>query len=145
MPLPANSPARRSPALLLLALACASPAPTAPAPVPTPASMPAASASAPASVKKYIVMIEGRNLILASGGKPQRFAFSATRDVEARSPEEAAEHAIRTVHEDAELHNALLNDPSDPPRFVVTQQVQVESFESHRRPQRDYIFYADRN
>ena len=90
-------------------------------------------------------MIEGRNLIFASGGKPQRFGFSTTRDVEARSPEEAAERAIRSIREDEELNRALLNDPSDPPRIVVTQNVQVESFESHRRPDLDYIFYADRD
>jgi hypothetical protein len=144
MPLPANSPARLLPGLLLLALGCASGTPPTQAPASSStAALPAASATA--AVKKYIVMIEGRNLILASGGRPQRFGFSATRDVEAHSPEEAAERAIRTVREDAELHNALLNDPSDPPRFVVTQNVQVESFESHRRPDRNYIFYTDRD
>lgn len=146
MPLPTNSPARRLPGLLLLALACTSSPP--PAQVPASSATPATAlpaASATAAVKKYIVMIEGRNLILTSGGKPQRFGFSATRDVEARSPEEAAERAIRTVREDTELNNALRNAPNDPPRFVVTQKVQVESFESHHRPKRDYIFYADRD
>jgi hypothetical protein len=139
MPFPFDNPAHFLPALLLLALACAAPAPPAQAPAPAPA------VAASAAVKKYIVTIEGRNLLLTSGGRPQRFAFSATRDVEARSPEEAAERAIRTVREDAELHNALRNAPSDPPHFEVIQEVEVESFESHRRPKRDYIFYADRS
>ena len=96
------------------------------------------------AIKKYIVMIEGRNLILASDGRPERFGFSTTRDVEARSPEEAEQLAIRSVREDETLNRALLNAPADPPRIVVTQSVRVESFEDHRRPDIGYIFYADR-
>ena len=125
-------PVRRIPWLLLLAVACAGPAAVAPEPAETTA------------VGKYIVMIEGRNLIFASDGEPKRFGFSTTRDVEARSPEEAEQLAIQSVREDEKLNRALLNDPSNPPRIVVTQNVRVESFESHRRPDPEYIFYADR-
>ena len=133
MALHSNIPMRRFTWSLLLAVACAGPAPSAPEPI------------GATAVKKYIVMIEGRNLIFASGGTPQRFGFSTTRDIEARSPEEAEQRAIQSVREDDELNRALLNDPSDPPSIVVTQKVQVESFESHRRPDLDYIFYADRD
>jgi hypothetical protein len=117
--------------LLLLAIACAGPAAVAPEPSETTA------------VKKYIVMIEGRNLIFASEGRSKRFGFSTTRDVEARNPEEAEQLAIESVRRDEELNRALLNSPSDPPRIVVTQSVRVDSFESHRRPDSEYIFYAD--
>lgn len=126
-----NDPARRISCLLLLAIACAGPAAVAPEPSETTA------------VKKYIVMIEGRNLIFASEGRSKRFGFSTTRDVEARNPEEAEQLAIESVRRDEELNRALLNIPSDPPRIVVTQSVRVDSFESHRRPDSEYIFYAD--
>lgn len=132
MALEINDPARRIPCLLLLAVACASSATVAPEPAAT------------VGIKKYIVMIEGRNLILASDGRPERFGFSTTRDVEARSPEQAEQLAIRSVREDETLNRALLNAPKDPPRIVVTQSVRVESFENHRRPDVGYIFYADR-
>jgi hypothetical protein len=128
-----DNPALRLSGLLLLALACASSTPPATEPLQT------------AAVKKYIVMIEGRNLLFESDGRPQRFGFSATRDVEAHSPEEAEQRAIQSVRDDVELNQALLNDASDPPRIVVTQNVEVDSFESHRRPNLDYIFYADRD
>jgi hypothetical protein len=133
MALDFNDPARRIPWLLLLAIACAGPAAVAPEPAATTA------------VEKYIVMIEGRNLILVSEGKPKRFGFSTTRDIEARSPEEAAQLAIQSVREDRELNRALRNAPSNPPHIIVTQNIRVESFESHRRPDFDYIFYADRD
>jgi hypothetical protein len=135
-----NDRVKRIPCLLLLviALACSSSAAVAPAP----AKKPTARSTTPG---KYIVMIEGRNLIFASNGKPKRYGFSTTRDVKARSPEEAEQLAIRSVREDAELNRALLNDPSDPPRIVVTQKVRVESFELHRRPDSPYIFFADRD
>jgi hypothetical protein len=136
MALQFKSPVRRIPCLLLLAIACTGP--TAVAPKPT-------TATATTAVAKYIVMIEGRNLIFASGGKPKRFGFSTTRDIEAHSPEEAEQLAIQSVRQDEELNQALLNDPSDPPRIAVTQNVRVESFESHRRPDSEYIFYVDRD
>lgn len=135
MALQFNGPVRRIPWLLLLAIACTGPTAVAPEP----------KAKATTAVAKYIVMIEGRNLIFASGGKPKRFGFSTTRDIEAHSPEEAERLAIQSVREDEELNRALLNDPSDPPRIAVTQNVRVESFESHRRPDSEYIFYADRD
>jgi|GEM_PF-2322709 len=125
--------ARRLPWLLLLAIACASPPAMAPGP------------ATPATVEKYIVMIEGRNLIFASDGKPKRFGFSTTRDIEARSPEEAGRLAIESVKQDGELNRALLNGPSDPPRIVVVESVRVDSFETYRRPGYGYIFYADRD
>jgi len=135
-----NGTAERIPCLLLLAVTLACSGGTAVVPAP-----PKSAAAEPAAVEKYIVMIEGRNLIFASNGKPARFGFSTTRDVEARSPEEAERLAILSVREDEELNRALLNDPSDPPRIVATQNVRVESFESHRRPDSEYIFYADRD
>jgi hypothetical protein len=133
MALEFNDPVQRIPWLLLLAVACASPAAVAP------------ESTEATGAQKYIVMIEGRNLIFASDGRPRRFGFSTTRDVEARSPEEAEQLAIASVREDQELNRALLNGPSDPPRIVVVQNVRVESFESHRRPDPEYIFYADRD
>jgi len=141
-------PHKAAPSLawLLLAIGCvsseaAAPVPAAPQPAPT-AVQPAAVRD---EVKKFIVVIEGRNLILRSGGKPARFGFSATRDVEARSAKEAELRAMQSVREDEELNRALLNPPTDPPRIDVTQSVEVQSFETYRRPRQHYIFYVDRD
>lgn len=119
------------PWLVLLAVACAGPAPDSTAP------------KANGRLKKYIVMLEGRNFILDYEGQPTRFGFSTTRHVEAADPEEAGRRAIEEVREDDRLNAPLLNDPSNPPRVTMTRTVEVESFDFDRSPELGYIFYED--
>jgi hypothetical protein len=117
----------------LLAIACTSPVTDAPAP------------SGEAGVKKYIVMLEGRNFIFEHEGEPTRFGFSTSRDVTAANPEEAERLAIQDIRGDDRLNAPLLNDPSNPPRITVTHHIEVESFDPVSRPNLDYIFYEDRD
>ena len=119
--------------LPLLAIACASPVTDAPAP------------SGEGGVKKYIVMLEGRNFIFEHEGEPTRFGFSTSRDVTAANPEEAERLAIEDIRGDDRLNAPLLNDPSNPPRITVTHHIQVEAFDPVSRPNLDYIFYEDRD
>ena len=122
---------RLLPWLLLLATGCASSAPDSSEPM------------ANGRVKKYVVMLEGRNLIFAHEGEPKRFGFSTTRDVEATNPKEAEQRAIQEVREDDELNASLLNDPSNPPRITVMRYIEVHSFDSSTRHELGYIFYED--
>jgi hypothetical protein len=117
--------------LQLLALACVSPTADPPGP-PTDGRM-----------KKYIVRLEGRNYLLADKGGPRRFGFATTRHVEAMSPNEAEQAAIREIQEDVQLNASLLNDASNPPQVTATQHIEVDSFESVRTPEFGYIFYED--
>jgi hypothetical protein len=119
------------PWLLLLAVACAGPAVDSPAP------------QASHRMKKFIVMLEGRNFIFNYEGEPTRFGFSTTRHVEAADAEEAERRAIQDVLEDDQLNASLLNDPSNPPRVTMTRIIEVESFDPDRSPQLGYIFYED--
>ena len=119
--------------LPLLAIACASPVTDSPA------------RSAKGGVKKYIVMLEGRNFIFEHEGEPTLFGFSTTRDVMAADPEEAERLAIQDIRDDDRLNASLLNDPANPPRITVTHYIEVESFDSLSRPDLGYIFYEDRD
>lgn len=114
--------------IVLFALACASPAP---------------DESATGEPGKFIVMLEGRNLVLEYEGEATRFGFSTTRYVVAASAEEAESIAIQQLRDDAELNETLLNGPDDPPRYGVTHHIEVESFGAASRSDPGYIFYRD--
>ena len=94
---------------------------------------------------KFIVMLEGRNLILEYEGEAARFGFSTTRYVVAANAEEAEGIAIQQLHDDAKLNETLLNRPEDPPRYSVTHHIEVEAFDATSKSDLGYIFYRDRD
>ena len=94
--------------------------------------------------KKYVVMLEGRNYLVTSGGETRRLGFFTTRHVEAVNGEAASERAIREVRADPEITARIVNPPSDPLRITVTRHIQVQSFAADSSPDLGYIFYEDR-
>jgi len=114
--------------IVLFALACTSPT---------------AEKSVTGELGKFIVMLEGRNLILEYEGEAARFGFSTTRHVVAADAEEAEGIAIQQLHDDVKLNETLLNRPEDPPRYSVTHHIEVESFDAASKSGFGYIFYRD--
>ncbi len=94
-------------------------------------------------MKKYVVMLEGRNFIFAHEGEPKLYGFSATRDIEASNPDDANRKAIQEVRDDEELNASLMNSPSNPPRISVMRHIEVKAFDSSTRHKLGYIFYED--
>lgn len=95
--------------------------------------------------KKYVVMLEGRNFIVATGDGIRRLGFLTTRHVEAVSGEAAGERAIREVRRDPEITRRMRNPPDDPLQITVQRLIQVQSFAADSSPELGYIFYADRD
>jgi hypothetical protein len=93
--------------------------------------------------KKYVVMLEGRNYLVASGDETRRMGFFTTRHVEAVSGAAADKRAIREIRADPDLNARIVNPPADPPRLAVTRHIQVESFAGDSSPDLGYIFYED--
>jgi hypothetical protein len=94
---------------------------------------------------RYVVMLEGRNLLLDYHGQLVRFGFSTSRNVVASSPEEAERMALDSVRSDESLARTVKNPPGDPPRYTVTHQQEVGSFEGIPEEGLGYIFYRDRD
>jgi len=101
---------------------------------------PAAEATGP---RNFVVMIEGRNFLFDYEGRPTRFGFATSRNIVARSPQEAEAIAIAGVRSAETLNASLLNAADDPPRVTVTHHYEVESFETIPSADLGYIFYRD--
>jgi len=118
-------------ALLLLSLGCASSAPE------------ASSTDAAQAPKKYVVKIDGRNLLVREGDDVTRLGFFTTRHVVAATPEEAERIAVQQVRDDDQLQSVLVNEPSDPPNITAAGHVEVKTFDADSSPDLGYIFYRD--
>jgi hypothetical protein len=95
--------------------------------------------------KKYVVMLEGWNYLVASANGTRRLGFLTTRHVEARNGDAAGERAIREVLTDPDFRAPMRNTPADPPRIEVQRHIEVDSFASDSSPGLGYIFFEDRN
>jgi hypothetical protein len=104
-----------------------------------------AAAGGSATLRNYVVMIEGRNFLFDDNGRQTRFGFSASRNKRAAGVAEAERVAIQQVHDDETLNGSLRNSAEDPPRITVTHLFEVESFDATPGHDVGYIFYRDRD
>lgn len=91
-------------------------------------------------MKKYKVLMEGRNFLLLMDGKEQRVGFYTTRWVEAANPEEAELKAAAAIKADPRLKSSVKNPKNDPPMLHLTEMSEVEAIE---RPGAGFTFYPD--
>ena len=90
-------------------------------------------------MKKYKIMLEGKNFLLSSDGQTMKHGFFTTRWVEARDPEEAELKAIDLIKNDRGLMNNLLNDQSNPPMIYLREIYELESFDGVSPPGGGYM------
>jgi hypothetical protein len=91
----------------------------------------------------YRVTLEGRNYVLRVGDEQRRVGFSATRILQARSSDVAAEMAVELVERDEIWVGKIVNEVSDRPRLQATQVEEIEPREVETGPGFDYDFYDD--
>lgn len=72
----------------------------------------------------YEVEINGRNFLLEVDGVAKRVGFYVLRYVDAKSPQEAAQAAVRAIREHESLAT-VLNDRSDPPTIYAEDIIEL--------------------
>jgi hypothetical protein len=76
-------------------------------------------------MKKYRVLINGRNFILDMEGDTRPAGFYTTRFVEAANPEDAELAAVDAVRQDEDLRARVRNPPDDPPMLYAEEIEEV--------------------
>lgn len=101
------------------------------------------------SWRYFGVHVHGRNFQLAwqdERGRDQtrRVGFYTTVHVKARNAQQAELRAVKILKGDKALLASVRNLRSDPPRMLVDDIVELESFEGLRVPRTGFAFYDER-
>ena len=96
-------------------------------------------------MKKYRVLLNGRNFILETGDDgPKKHGFFTTRWVKANDEVEAENSAVEMIRQCSKLRSAVLNEKDDPPRIFLEEIYIAGAFEYFRRkPGKGYVFYPE--
>ena len=92
-------------------------------------------------MKKYSLLIKGKNLKVNIGGKTCRHGFFTTRYIEADNGSEAKRIAINLIEQ--ELGPSLLNDSADSPRFLFEEVLEVEKFDGREVPGAGFTWFEE--
>ena len=85
------------------------------------------SQPASATMKKFVVIIEGRNVYIRLEEATNRVGFFATRFIESENREAAEETALALIK--SELLDVILNERSNPPVMLIEDVMEVNSFD----------------
>jgi hypothetical protein len=94
-------------------------------------------------MKKYRVMLEGRNFLVEMDGKIGRFGFYQIFFLEAASPAEAEAAAVRKVRGSPDLRAAARNAKNDPPMMYLEEIEEVPEFAKDTRPETGRGWYSE--
>ena len=94
-------------------------------------------------MKKFSVLINGRNFIMDLGDGSQKRGFYAKRFIEAKDAEDAELLAVETIRNDDKLKTNTLNNTNDPPMLFAEEILELESFDGIDLPGVGYSFYPD--
>lgn len=92
-------------------------------------------------MKKYRIMLEGRNLLLREDSQCKKFGFFTTRYVEAESASIAKETAFAMVK--SELNNIMQNSTDDSLVLTVESIDEVISFGNNLVPGEGFSLYPE--
>ncbi len=79
-------------------------------------------------MKKYMVMLDGRNFEIEIDGKVQKLGFFTTRWVEAINPKEAELKAVELIKTDESLVKSVRNSKDSPPMIYLSELSEIDSF-----------------
>lgn len=91
--------------------------------------------------RKFVVLVEGNNLLASLGEAPGKFGFFTTRRVSARNEEEAIRVAVQHVKNELKEKNLCLNREEDQPKIRVESVSLVDSFGSDPVPGSGFSFF----
>ena len=94
-------------------------------------------------MQKYIVIVNGQNLLIEVDGVRKRHGFFTNVYIEAFTPADAESRALELVREDAHVRDITLNAEGDPLSLSVEEIREVESFGDARMPRTGLGFYPE--
>ena len=92
-------------------------------------------------MQKYLVTVQGENLLAQVEGIQQRLGFFTNVSIEAFTPTDAEARSIELVREDAQLRDMALNAKDDPFKLSAVEVNEVDSFEVAELPRTGLAFY----
>lgn len=94
-------------------------------------------------MKKYRILLEGKNFLINSDEGPNRMGFYTTRYVEAENREDAEKRSVELIKNDPKLKDVMLNIRSDPPMIYLEKIEEISSFDGVDKTNTGYTFYPE--
>jgi hypothetical protein len=95
-------------------------------------------------MKKYRLLMNGRNFLVNINGKPKKHGFYQNIVVEADSPKQAELLAITKIRHDEELKRATFNSKDDPPIIHLDTFWQLDILDDVGALEFGRTFYAEK-
>ena len=92
-------------------------------------------------MRKYRVLIHGKNLLTNLDGVRRKAGFFTSVFVEALTAADAQSRALELVREDSHVREMTLNHESDPLKLVIDEVREVDSFDSAGLPRTALSLY----
>lgn len=89
------------------------------------------------------MILNGVNYLLTIDGVERRSGFYVTRYVEADDPDQAEAMAVDLIRADQELMAMIRNSDQDPPKILLDEMYEIDSFEDLETFTPGYGFYFD--
>lgn len=97
-------------------------------------------------MKKFKIVLHGRNFLLNFDGDHKKFGFHATRYVQAESREEAERIAVIQIHQYHAIKDTVSNEGTDSPVVQVTDAQPINFFKSlFTKTSNSFSFYPEEN
>jgi hypothetical protein len=94
-------------------------------------------------MKKYRVMLEGRNFLIEMDGEAGKYGFFQNFFIESESPAEAENAAVQKVRKNADLLAATMNSKDDPPAIHLEAIDEMQEFPEGVRPESGIGWYSE--
>lgn len=95
------------------------------------------------TMKRYKVIVNGENVLMEVCCGKGKYGFYVTRNIEARTMEEAEEIAVDKVRGDPGLSGKTLNEKTDPPCFFIFGIEESTTAEEQGEAAEEYSFYPE--
>ena len=94
-------------------------------------------------MKKYQVLVEGRNVWMDINGERKNGGFYTCRFVEEKNEKDAANAAIELVKNALRSRDDIVNTKSDPPLLQADEIEELESFDNIESLEPAFIFHDE--
>ena len=92
-------------------------------------------------MKKYVVIVLGKNFLINRDDKIQKLGFFTTRYISVENQSQALNTALDLIRE--ELKDVVLNEFSNPPIMFQDDLYEVDSFGDANAPGGGFTFFPD--
>jgi hypothetical protein len=93
--------------------------------------------------RKWAVVMNGRNFLMAMDGKRGKFGFYQTFFLEADTPKDAEMTVVGEMRKDDDLRAVTLNPKDDPPTLHLDDLKELANFDGVKRMVTGKAFYSE--